>query len=136
MGGAGKDILKGGAGDDMLDGGAGNDTFFGSGGNDVMQGGAGNDLFIFGASKTGAGDVVVDGGGEGKWTDTIEMSDQGGPAGPGNDGWTLVVDGQTVDGSDLAQARGKFDLSDDAEGEIHTQDGQEIHFQNIDRIEW
>jgi Ca2+-binding RTX toxin-like protein len=121
---SGNDILYGEDGGDTLTGGIGDDTLIGGAGNDTGIGGDGNDLYIFG---NGDGTDSFDGGG-GTWTDAIELSGHDGEAAYSD--WTL--DGATVveTGSDYLV------LSEDSAGTITMDDGSEITFTGVDRIEW
>ena len=141
-GGDNDDTLYGGLGDDQLFGDAGNDMLYGEQGNDTLQGnvgddiihggqgddtafgGDGNDQFVFGA---GDGTDSFDGGG-GAWTDAIALSGQSGQ--PAYANWTLV--GATVEttGADF------LDLAEDSSGTITFDDGSELTFMGVDRIEW
>jgi len=125
------DTLSGGEGDDTLVGGAGDDTLTGGAGDDILTGGDGNDFFVF---QEGDGSDTVDGGAGGGWTDVIQLADSSGGSDLGDFGsdWTLTVDS----GSITSQDAHSLDLSEDASGTITLQDGSEIDFQNLERIEW
>ncbi|MBF0614334.1 MAG: hypothetical protein G8237_11255 [Magnetococcales bacterium] len=126
------DQIVGTDGDDHLWGGNGNDTFRGMGGEDEMYGEAGNDLFIFGTSQS----AFVDGG-QGKWTDIINMTDQSmNLTGHYDGGWTAQVESEIVTVTDPNQ-HGVLDNLHNASGTItFTSTGDTIQFQNIDKIEW
>lgn len=132
---AGDDQLHGNIGNDQLDGGLGNDTLFGGDGNDTLDGGEGDDsldggkgddLFVFG---TGDGNDTV-AGGDG-WLDTIRLE--------GTDGTSLSADEFSIEltsGSIEEQAANYANLSDDASGTVTLNDGSEMHFDGLERIEW
>jgi hypothetical protein len=122
---AGDDYLDGGAGHDTLHGGYGDDTLVGGQGDDVLDGGRGDDLFIFGA---GDGSDSISGG-QG-WLDTIHLEDVAG--GPSDGGWALELDSGTIE----EQASDYVRLSDGASGSITFDDGSQIDFDGIERIEW
>ena len=146
-GGDGNDVLDGGDKDDTLDGGAGDDTFYGGKGADTLTGGdgndtfhgdsggeggdiawgdAGDDLFIFG---DGAGDNTFHGGAG--WTDSVQLEDVSG--GPGGDsGWTLQVE----DGATYTETANGLEFEGDAAGTIVLEDGSELAFDGLDKIEW
>jgi len=65
------------------------------------------------------------------WTDVILLDDAGqGPTAPGEDGWTLQSDeSYTIDGDVL-----EFDS--EASGTITLNDGTEMTFVGVERIEW
>ena len=86
-----------------------------------MVGGEGNDIFTFGA---GDGDDTVKGG-DG-WLDTMQLDDA-----PG-DAWSLELD----EGSVVEQADGYVALTNDASGTITLDNGDQIQFDGIERIEW
>ena len=121
---SGDNTLTGGLGDDTLTGGIGNDTLIGGLNDDTAFGGDGDDTYVFGS---GDGADSFSGGG-GAWTDTIELSGLDGE--PAFANWTLT--GATVDssGADF------LDLSEDSSGTITFDDGSELTFTGIDRIEW
>ena len=123
-GGAGDDALHGGLGNDVLAGGLGDDRLDGGEGNDTATGGDGNDIFIF---STGDGTDSFDGGG-GAWTDTVELDGVEGQ--PAYAGWSL--NGATVvdTGADY------LELAADSNGTITFDDGSELTFTGVDRIEW
>ncbi len=143
-GGDGRDVLAGGRGDDRLDGGRhddtllggrGDDTLIGGDGNDVLQGGsgwdtgfggAGNDLFVLDARS---GQDSFDGGRG--WTDSVELSAD---AAAGN--WTVELEnGDTYNKADLA-GQDELLLDQDSSGSVTLQDGTELTFENLERIEW
>ncbi|GAB0056807.1 hypothetical protein SIID45300_01119 [Candidatus Magnetaquicoccaceae bacterium FCR-1] len=126
------DLMVGTSGDDHLWGGNGNDTFLGRGGDDDMFGQAGNDLFIFGNAQS----ATVDGG-QGKWTDIIDLTDKSlSMTGHYDGGWTAHVDDHTVTVTNATQ-HGVLDHLDNASGSItFNATGDVVHFQNIDKIEW
>ncbi len=131
-GGDGHDEIQGGGGRDELDGGAGNDTLYGDGGDDTIDGGAGDDY-----AEGGQGDDVylfAELGGSdtfkgGDWTDTVKLE---GDVGDMNVDWTLTLDQGTIvqTGSDFAV------LSDDSAGSIQLNDGSELSFEGVERVEW
>ncbi|MGB0681988.1 MAG: Ig-like domain-containing protein [Magnetovibrionaceae bacterium] len=135
-GGAGDDIIMGGTGDDKLYGGiddnndwntadSGNDTLVGGEGDDSAWGGGGNDLFIFGS---GDGSDYFDGGSG--WTDTVQLEDVTG--GPGGDsGWTLETDVDYTVNED-----GSLTFDEEASGTVQLDDGSELTFQGVEKIEW
>jgi len=124
-GGSGDDALRGGAGNDDLRGGAGDDVFFGDAGNDDLHGGAGNDLFIFGG---GDGNDVFDGGAG--WTDVLHLDGVSG--GPTDGSWTLHVDGDVG----YTQTDSGLEFEGEASGTVRLDDGSEVEFENVERIEW
>jgi Ca2+-binding RTX toxin-like protein len=134
MGGDGNDKLYGNAGDDTLYDGAGKDTVYGGEGDDLMVGGAGNDK-IYGEDGN---DTYVFGEGDGKdlfnggtdWTDTIHLD--GVEGGPGAGGWTLELDGNVQ----FTQTDNTIEFLNDASGTIRLEDGSELTFQGIEKIEW
>ncbi len=123
-GGANDDVLYGGAGDDSLTGGAGDDVLTGGLGADTAIGGDGDDIYIFG---NGDGSDSFAGGG-GAWTDAIELSGHDGAAAFSD--WTLAGATVVETGSDYLV------LSDNSAGTITMDDGSEITFTGVDRIEW
>jgi Ca2+-binding RTX toxin-like protein len=125
-GGDGNDALNGGLGADRLYGQDGNDTLDGGAGNDILDGGAGDDLFIFGE---GNGTDTVHGGAG--WLDSVQLQ--------GSNGAALAVGDFNVElssGSIDEQADGYIALSQDAAGTVTLNDGSELHFDGLERIEW
>ena len=162
QGGAGDDILTGGAGIDTvtydgaasgitanlatgtatdgagdtdtlsgienLIGSANNDTFTGNTSANEFTGGDGSDRFIIG--EGGMGMDTVHGGAGGGWTDTIQLMNADSSSVGG--GWTVQLDTGSVasdDGSTMT-------LTDDAAGTITLDDGSQIAFDNLERIEY
>lgn len=123
-GGDEREILDGAAGNDTLDGGAGNDVLYGGTGDDIAIGGDGDDIYIFG---NGDGSDSFAGGG-GTWTDAIELSGHEGAAAYSD--WTLAGATVVESGSDYLV------LSENSAGTITMDDGSEITFTGVDRIEW
>jgi hypothetical protein len=132
LGGAGNDTLYGGNQDDVLFGGDGGDTLYGDQGNDVLvgglgddmaEGGQGDDTFAF-ASGWGS-DTFAGGGG---WTDMIQLSGLDSQA--AYSGWTLTGATVTESGDDYLM------LSGDSDGTITFDDGSQLAFTDIERIEW
>lgn len=108
-------------------GSANNDTFTGNGDVNVFTGGDGSDRFIMG--EGGTMDTVFGGTGGG-WTDTLQLLNADSSAVGG--GWTVQLDTGTVasdDGSTMT-------LSDDAAGTITLEDGSQIAFDGLERIEY
>jgi Ca2+-binding RTX toxin-like protein len=110
-------------------GGAGDDALIGGGGDDRMYGGDGNDAFT--VFEAGGSDIVQ--GGAGSWTDVINVQNAGGTGAPDAD-WTISIDG----GTDVAVSSnaGFLDLGADRSGTITFDDGSEVSFDGIERIEW
>jgi RTX calcium-binding nonapeptide repeat (4 copies)/Cadherin domain len=123
-GGQGNDVLYGDAGNDTLYGEDGNDTLYGGAGDDAAYGGKGDDTFVFGA---GMGHDSFAGGG-GAWTDTIQLSGVDGVT--AYNGWTLA--GAAV----VDSGAGYIDLAADSDGTITMDDGSQVSFTDVDRIEW
>lgn len=117
----GNDQISGGVGGDQLFGGVGNDTLNGGTGDDTLVGGEGNDIFTFGADD--GNDSVQ--GGDG-WLDTMQLD------GAPGDAWSLELD----EGSVVEQADGYVALTNDASGTITLDNGDQIQFDGIERIEW
>ncbi|MQX35527.1 cadherin-like domain-containing protein [Roseospira navarrensis] len=135
-GGGSKDMLSGGAGNDTLLGGEGKDTLFGGDGNDILKGGAanddafgeaGDDLFLFGQGDEGDS---FDGG-EG-WTDTVVLEGVTGAPGDPDADWTLQVEG----GVTWQQDGNALEFDEEASGTVTLEDGSELAFANVERIEW
>ncbi|MBT7247755.1 MAG: hypothetical protein HN877_00855 [Rhodospirillaceae bacterium] len=126
LGGEGDDQIDGGDGNDVIDGGAGDDTIDSGAGDDNVMGGQGDDLFIFG-SGDGA-DYFQ--GGDG-WSDTVQLDDVSG--GPGGDsGWTLQVD----EGAGYTQTDSGIEFDAEASGVITLDDGSELTFDGVEKLEW
>ena len=125
-GGDGADNLDGGEGNDRLTGGVGEDTLTGGEGRDILDGGADNDLFVFGA---GQGNDVVHGR-EG-WLDTIRLEDGNGGS-PNENSWELELGRGSVE----EQMDDYLALSNDATGTITFDDGSQVVFDGVERIEW
>ncbi len=117
----GDDQIAGGIGGDQLFGGEGNDTLTGGTGDDTLVGGEGNDIFVFG---DGDGSDTVQGGSG--WLDTMRIDGE-----PG-DAWSLELN----EGSVVEQADGYVALTNDAAGTITLDNGEQIQFDGIERIEW
>ena len=123
-GGAGNDDLSGGEGNDMLQGGAGDDVLYGGAGDDMAVGGAGDDVFNF---QVGEGnDTFV--GGDGGWTDTLQLTNADGEA--GLEGWTIEL----TEGEILESGEDGLTLSDDAAGTATHEDGSEVSFEGVESI--
>lgn len=118
----GNDQISGGVGGDQLFGGVGNDTLNGGSGDDTLVGGEGNDIFTFGAED--GNDTVQ--GGDG-WLDTMQLD-----SAPGENSWSLELD----EGSVVEQADGYVALTNDASGTVTLDNGDQIQFDGIERIEW
>jgi Ca2+-binding RTX toxin-like protein len=103
------------------------DTFRGNDADNVFTGGDGNDVFAVGDM---AGNDTLYGGVGGGWTDTIRLlnSDNSSIAG----GWTITLDTGTIDSDDGST----ITLSDDAAGTITLQDGSQIAFEGMERVEY
>ncbi len=127
---AGDDIVTGGLGDDQLEGGAGDDTIDGGFGTDTLIGDNGSDLFLTGEGQ--GNDIIF--GGKGGWTDAIQLTDDAGGNNIGDYGtdWTVSITQGSVDEVNADS----LVLSDDAAGIITLNDGTEITFTDIERIEW
>ncbi len=126
LGGAGDDTIDGGEGNDLIEGGEGNDVIDSGAGDDDVMGGAGDDLFIFG-SGDGA-DYFH--GGDG-WSDTIQID--GVDGGPGADsGWAMQVD----EGVGYTQTENGIEFDAEASGVITLDDGSELTFDGVEKLEW
>ena len=93
----------------------------------MFTGGDGNDTFIIGDM---AGNDTLYGGTGGGWTDTIQLMNVDSSAIAG--GWTITLDTGTIDGDDGST----ITLSDDAAGTITLQDGSQIAFEGMERVEY
>ena len=109
------DTLSGGTGHDVLFGGAGADTLDGGGGDNRLSGGIGNDTLTGEAG-----------------TDNLYGGTGGGSPGSHGSDWTVNLTSGTID----ATGGNYLDLSDDAAGTITLQDGSQVSFEGIERIEW
>jgi len=126
LGGAGDDTIDGGEGNDRIEGGDGNDVIEGGAGDDDVMGGAGDDLFIFG-SGDGA-DYFH--GGDG-WSDTVQID--GVDGGPGADaGWAMQVD----EGVGYTETENGIEFDAEASGVITLDDGSELTFDGVEKLEW
>lgn len=121
LGGEGHDLLIGNGGHDTLIGGNGDDTLVGGTGNDHAIGGAGNDVFVF---QQGGGNDTFDGG---TGDNMLFLQDVGAPG-----DWTLMVDGQAVDMTGMDNVK----FAEAVSGAVVFGDGSEMHFTDIQRIEW
>ena len=119
------DTFAGSAAADTFYGGAGDDTLAGGGGADTLHGESGNDLFLW---QRGEGNDTVSGGAG--WTDTITIQANG--LGSGNGDWTLNL----TSGSVTSSGAGVHDLSADAAGTINFNDGSQIAFDGLEKIQW
>ncbi|PLX36063.1 MAG: hypothetical protein C0606_15180, partial [Hyphomicrobiales bacterium] len=124
----GNDEIHGGSGLDLIYGGIGDDTMRGGTGDDTLYGESGNDVFMF---QEGDGHDAVTGGAGGSWIDTIDLS-VGGDLGTLGTDWTVTITVGTIDAQDASS----MTLSDDAQGYITLQDGSQIDFVEMERIEW
>jgi Ca2+-binding RTX toxin-like protein len=111
---AGERVMCGGAGADTVDGATNNDTLYGAGGTDTLFGDESNDTVSGGAG----------------WTDTITIQANG--LGSGNADWTLAL----TSGSISSTAAGTLNLTADAAGTITFNDGSQIAFDGMERIQW
>jgi hypothetical protein len=121
LGGEGHDLLIGNGGQDTLNGGNGDDTLIGGTGNDHAVGGEGNDVFVF---QQGGGNDTFDGG---TGDNMLFLQDVGAPG-----DWTLMVDGQAVDMTGMDNMK----FAEAVSGAVVFGDGSEMHFTDIQRIEW
>ena len=123
---AGNDVIHGGAGNDRLYGGDGNDVIRGDGGNDTLYGQSGDDTFIFG--EGGGADTVKGGSG---WLDNIHLENQDGST-PASGDWELTLKSGSIE----EQADNYISLSKDSAGTIRFEDGSELNFDGIEKIDW
>jgi len=124
----GDDLLDGGIGNDSLDGGEGNDGLAGGLGNDTLRGGDGDDMFIF---ATGDGADKVYGGSGAGWCDTIALEGANLSMESYGAEWTLTL----TKGAILSQDDDGLTLSQDAEGVISLDDGGQIQFFEVERVQ-
>ena len=122
------DTISGGEGADTIYGEGGHDNLTGGLGDDSLYGGEGSDLFNIDPTS-GADDIY--GGAGGGWTDTISVD---GTMALADGDWTISVDG----GSDttVTTADGFLDLGADQSGTITFDNGTQVDFSEIERIEW
>lgn len=94
-----------------------------------MIGGAGSDTAYF---AEGWGQDQFSGGMAGGWTDTIYINDVS--AGPGIGGWTVTLS----DGTSFTNgaAHGTLTLGSDVSGVILMNDGSELTFEGVERLQW
>jgi Ca2+-binding RTX toxin-like protein len=112
-----------------LIGSANNDTFTGNGSINELTGGDGSDRFIMG--EGGTMDTVHGGaGGMGGWTDTLQLMNT--DASSVSAGWTVQLTTGSVAGDDGST----MTLTDDAAGTITLDDGSQIAFDGLERIEY
>ena len=137
--GRGHDTVIGGDGDDVIVGGEGDDNLYGGAGDDVLHGGDGADLFLL---MTAQGNDAVFGG-DGSWTDRIELQDGSGGSNIGEYGmdWTVAIETGAIENSGASagpdgEPRGWLELAEDTSGTITMQDGTEITFDGIEHISW
>ena len=123
---SGADVIHGGAGSDLIYGGDGNDFIRGDAGNDRLYGQSGDDTFVFG--EGGGSDIVKGGSG---WLDNIHLENQDGST-PSTDNWELTL----KSGSVQEQADNYITLSKDSAGTIRFDDGSELNFDGIEKIDW
>ncbi len=128
IGTAGNDTIVGGTGNDTLIGGAGDDQLSGGSGNDTAYGGEGNDTYVMNPFD---GNDSFSGGEGGGWTDAIDISAV--VANDPNSPWTVEVDGVSLE-YDLAASA--LELNPDTAGVITFNDGSELSFAGVERIEW
>ena len=127
---AGNDGLHGGAGNDIIYGGTGDDTLAGGTGNDTLYGEDGSDLFLF-ASNGGLDSA--NGGAGASWIDTIELTGvNGGSPGVYGTDWTMNL----TSGSIVSQDAHHITLSQDADGHIVFNGGNDLTFTDMERIEF
>ena len=81
--------------------------------------------------EAGGNDVIT--GGDGGWTDTIEVTNIAGDAAP-EASWTVTIDGGGTETIDTEA--GFLELGSDRSGSIVFSDGTEVSFEGIERIEW
>ncbi len=122
----GDDVISGGGGRDTLRGESGDDVLSGGAGDDKLYGGAGDDVFIFG--EGGGHDRASGGSG---WLDTVRLENADGDA-PDAGSWSLTLRSGSIE----EEAEGYIALSQDAAGTIQMDDGSQLVFDGVDRIEW
>jgi VCBS repeat-containing protein len=139
LAGDGNDRLYGEVGNDTLDGGAGNDRLYGNDGDDSLDGGAGNDRSFGGDGNDTYvfdpfdGSDSFSGGNGGGWTDVIQLDANADPGADPDNPWTITVGNQQVD-YDLAAEALEFD--GDTSGVITLDDGSQLTFDGVEKIEW
>jgi hypothetical protein len=124
---SGIENLTGSAYADTLTGDSGDNVLTGLGGNDTLTGGAGNDTFVFGE---GDGNDMAYGGDGGGWTDTLQLMNSDGSSVGG--GWTVTL----TTGSEVSDSDGVMTLTEDAAGTVTLDDGSQIAFEGMERIEY
>ena len=97
---------------------------------DIFDSGFGEDLFIFGE---GHGSDFVDGGEGYGWIDIIKLTDAFAGTNIGKFGtdWTVEL----KEGSMIVNAN-SIDLTNDSDGVVTLNDGSELTFQDIEKIQW
>ncbi|MEM7252638.1 MAG: hypothetical protein AAF493_14580, partial [Pseudomonadota bacterium] len=130
LGTEGDDSLIGSAEDEVLSGGAGNDVLFGDGGNDLGLGGEGDDAFLFGRGD--GQDVFV--GGDGLNVVRLHEIDAGPSDSLQTQGdWTIALDSGAPG---FEQTDNALQVEDDSSGVITFDDGSELIFHDVIRVEW
>ncbi|HEB95995.1 MAG TPA: hypothetical protein ENI96_06140, partial [Sedimenticola thiotaurini] len=128
-GSAGDDVIHGDSGNDRLDGGAGDDLLSGGSGNDAAFGGEGNDTYLFDPFDG----VDTFDGGSGGWTDAVQLDADADPAADPDNPWTIEINGEVVEYDLAAHA---LELDPDTSGVITLDDGSQLVFDGVERIEW
>lgn len=108
-------------------GSANGDTFTGNGSVNTFTGGDGSDRFIMGEGGTMD---TVHGGTGGGWTDTLQLMNTDSSAVAG--GWTVQLTTGSVQNDDGST----MTLTDDAAGTITLDDGSQIAFDGLKKIEY
>ncbi|VAW50728.1 T1SS secreted agglutinin (RTX) [hydrothermal vent metagenome] len=124
----GDDYISGRGGNDTLVGGAGDDVLNGGAGNDSASGGEGNDTYVMNPFD---GSDYFSGGDGGGWIDTIDITTMA--ANDPDNPWTIEVAGVQVE---YNLAAGALELNPDTAGVITFNDGSELSFDGVERIEW
>ncbi len=139
----GNDYITGDAGNDEIHGGSGNDIIYGGDGDDVIRGGTGDDQLYAGAGnddfliQAGDGNDTIWGSYGGGWTDSISLVGMDGAVTiDGNtvtgNGWTMEVTSGTIG----AQNGESLTLSDDSWGTITFDNGDVVHFSDMEQVNW
>ncbi|MEO5338241.1 MAG: cadherin-like domain-containing protein, partial [Magnetospirillum sp. WYHS-4] len=142
-GGSGDDVLSGGEGNDTLGADSGNDTVFDGAGNDTVYGGSGNDTMVAGSGDDdvygeSGNDLFVFGGGAGSdyfdggsgWSDTIQLTGISNKPNAGD--WTLELDSDVG----YTETEAGLEFEGDVSGTIRLEDGSELTFSGVEKIEW